>query len=39
VITTLLKKGHRQWNVHIAMLTALQQNVRASLIEDIRLAE
>jgi len=39
MITTLLKKGQRQWDVHIAVLPALQYDVRASLIEDIRLAE
>jgi hypothetical protein len=39
MVTTLLKKGQRQGDVHIAVLPALQYNVGASLIEDIRLAE
>jgi hypothetical protein len=39
LITTFLEKGQRQRDVHIAVLPAFQNNVRASLIEDIRLAE
>jgi hypothetical protein len=39
MITTFLEKGQRQRDVHIAALPALQNDVRASLIEDIRLAE
>jgi hypothetical protein len=39
MITTFLEKGQRQRDMHIAVLPALQYDVRASLIEDIRLAE
>ena len=39
MITTFLEKGQRQRDVHVAVLPTLQNDVRASLIEDIRLAE
>jgi len=39
MVTTFLEKGQRQRDVHIAVLPAFQNDVRASLIEDVRLAE
>jgi len=37
-VAPLIMEGHRQRDMHLAMLTTLQHNVRATLIKDIRLA-